>query len=779
MREVFWLVDVSAEQVNGLDEVWIWGVTRDGKRCIFRCLNQKQRFYVVVGSDADLDRALSIVRDLPGVVECKPVVKRSFGDERKAVEVSCIPSKADDVIKAVKSRVFNGELFEDDIRLSNRFLLDNDISPSSWYEAEVEDSDVMFRDGIDKVYVLKSIRRVETASNPNLRIVGVDFIYYSDKGSPKPDRSPIVAISIAKSNGENIQFSGGEYEVLKSFIDVIKAFDPDVIVGFKLNVFHWSFLLKRCGRYGLKLEVGKIGYEPHQSLYGHFSVAGRVNFDLKEYADEIAELERGTIEELAEYLGFRVDVKPVDEFYHSEYWADDGRRSILLKYSMWRAKTYLDVFNIISDYVFSLSAITGIPADHVFTAAAGFRLENFLMREAVKHGELIPKVKGKVFPSYPGGKVLTPRMGLHEGIAVVDFKAMYPSLMLKYNISPDTVKPLPCVGFKNVIKVEDANTCIVQDRKGFFTHILETAVRERERVRMEMSKYPKDSVEYRFLDSAQRILKVLANAMYGYMGWIGARWYLKEGAETVASLGRKVISETIRKASELGLEIIYGDTDSIFIKYDEGRIGKLLEWINKDLGLEAKIDKVYSRVVFTEAKKKYAGIASDGVLDIVGLEAVRGDWCRYAKETQKALVEKLLKGESRSRLIDFVRDRVAKLRSGQVDLESLIIWRQLAKRLEEYEVNAPHVVVAYSLKEDGWILDRGDYIGFVVTRGAGPIYTRAKHYSKTSVSEADLEYYVEKQLIPVCSRILEAVGVREKDLEKLIKSAGRGLESFF
>lgn len=778
MKKVFWLVDVSAEQVNGLDEIWIWGLTRNGERCIFRCLNQKQKFYIVVNG-MDPDKVLNIVKEIPGVTGCRLTTKRSFGDVRDAIEVLCIPSKTEDIIKTVKSRVFNGELFEDDIRFSNRFLLDNDVSPSSWYEAEVEDSDITFGDGVDKVYILKSMSKIDIASNPSLKVVGIDVIYYSDRGSPKPERNPIVAISIAKSDGETLQFSGDEVEVLKSFIETIKRFNPDVIVGFKMNTFHWPYLLKRCSKLGLRLEVAKINNEPHQSLYGHFSVAGRINFDLKEYADEIVELERGTIEELARYLGVEIDAEPVDEFYHSTYWVDEGRRGILLKYSMWRAKTCLAVFNIISDYVFSLSAITGMPADYVFTAAAGFRLENFLMREAVKQGELIPKVKGKVFPSYPGGRVLTPRMGVHEKVAVVDFKAMYPSLMLKYNISPDTVKPLPCSGFKNVIKVEEANTCIVQDRKGFFTHILETAVRERDRVRREMDKYPKDSVEYRFLDSVQRTLKVLANAMYGYMGWIGARWYLKEGAETVTSLGRRVISETIRKASELGLDVIYGDTDSIFIKYDEAKIGKLLEWINRDLGLEAKIDKIYERVIFTEAKKKYAGITTDGALDIVGLEAVRGDWCSYAKEIQKALVERLLKGESKNSLIDFVRDKVARLRSMQVNLMSLVIWKQLAKKLEEYEVNAPHVVVAHTLKEEGWAVDRGDYIGFVVTRGTGPIYTRAKHYSKTSLNEVDLEYYVEKQLIPVCARILEVVGVKERDLEKLIKSAGRGLESFF
>jgi len=779
LKRKFWLIDVSAENVGGSDEIWIWGLTKEGKRCVLREKRQKQRFYLAFDEKEEAKKALRAIKGIPGVISCKLVDKRSFGVDKKAVEIICNPSDMDAVVKGVKKVKGRGEMFEEDIRFSNRFLLDNDISPSSWYEAEVEESDFKVSNGIDETLILKSMRKLSLTTNPKLKIMGVDFVYFSEKGSPDPEKSPLIIVSIAMDNGKTLQFHSDEKDNLNGFIKAIKRYDPDVIVGFRTNSLHWQFLMRRSEKNGMKLEVGRLGNVPHQSLYGHFSIAGRINFDLRDYAEEIAAIQRNTLEELAEYLGVEIDVEPVDEFLHSSYWLEESKREKLLNYSLWRAKACLRIFQIISDYVFSLSSITGIPSDYVFAAAPGFRLENYLMRAAVKFGELIPKVKEKRAPTYPGGKVLSPKKGVHEGIAVVDFKAMYPSLMLKYNISPDTVKSLPYEGEGEVITVEEAGTYIIQDRKGFFTGILENVVRERDKIKKELKRYPRGSPEYRFLDATQKTLKVLANAMYGYMGWIGARWYLREGAQTVTALGRRVITQTIEKAREMGLEVIYGDTDSLFIKYDEVKVGELLDWINKDLGLEAKIDKIYERVIFTEAKKRYAGLTVDGEIDIVGLEAVRGDWCRYAKETQKALLEKLLKGERKNDLLSFVRERVVKLKRKQVDLMDLVIWKQLAKKLDEYEVNAPHVVVASRLVKNGWRIDKGDFVGFVVVRGIGPIYSRAKHYSEATIDELDFNYYIDNQVIPVCARVLSSIGIKGKELKSMVKAADFGMEAFF
>ncbi len=769
MEKKFWILDLSAEKVKDEDEIWIWSIGEDGERAVLRVKVEGQRFYVV--PKADPLEAARKISNISGVISAQVVEKRLFGEKVSAVEVLCKPSKIEDVSKAVKDL---GTSYEDDLRLSVRFILDNDIKPASWYKCFVE-QDGKGGNGVNCTYRLIRMEKTEELAAPKLRVVGLDFLYEPKIGTPIPERDPVVAISIARDDGVKRQFTGEEKSIIKAFIEEVEGYNPDVIVGYRLNTSHWPYLLIRAKKLGIKLEVGRLKTEPHQSVYGHFSIAGRINFDLKDYAREITELERGTLEELARFLGLPQPKLQLDEFLYPKYWKED--REKVLEYSMWRASASLSIFQTISDHIFTMSSITGVPPDYVFSAAAGYRLENYLMEAAVRIGELIPKPVERALPTYPGGKVLTPEKGIHENVAVIDFKAMYPSIMLKYNISPDTVKRAPCP--KGFLFIEEAGTCIAQDRKGFFTEVLERAVKEREAVRDIMKKYPKDSREYRFLDAMQRTLKVLANAMYGYMGWTGARWYLREGAETVTALGRRTITEAIEKAKELGLKVVYGDTDSLFVKYDKEKVDRLLSWIERELGLEAKLEKIYKKVIFTEAKKKYAGLTIDNVLDLVGLEAVRGDWCKFAKDTQRVIADLLLRGASKDRVISVFRERITELRNKNVDLLDLVIWKQLAKRIDEYEVSAPHTVVAKELISEGWKVTKGDYIGFVVVKGKGPIHARSKHYSKVDIDEVDIDYYIEKQIVPVCARILNVIGLKEDSLLKIAKTAGMGLESFF
>lgn len=112
--------------------------------------------------------------------------------------------------------------------------------------------------------------------------------------------------------------------------------------------------------------------------------------------------------------------------------------------------------------------------------------------------------------------------------------------------------------------------------------------------------------------------------MYGYCGWLGARWYRREVAESVTAWGgRNLLKTVIEKARSLGLPIIYGDTDSLFVRNISDKVEALIDYINNELGFEVKVDKVYRRVLFTEAKKRYVGLTVSGEIDIVGFEAVR------------------------------------------------------------------------------------------------------------------------------------------------------------
>ena len=155
--------------------------------------------------------------------------------------------------------------------------------------------------------------------------------------------------------------------------------------------------------------------------------------------------------------------------------------------------------------------------------------------------------------------------------------------------------------------------------------------------------HPK-TVEYQVLDARQKAVKILTNAAYGYAGWVGARWYIKPVAEAASAWGRHIILTASQMAQKAGLDVIYGDTDSLFIKYDTAKAEQLQQDIKAELKLDVEIGEVYVRIFFTEAKKRYAGLRQDGSLDIVGLEVIRGDWAEVAKKVQEHVLEIILKG---------------------------------------------------------------------------------------------------------------------------------------
>ncbi|MEM2092325.1 MAG: DNA polymerase domain-containing protein, partial [Candidatus Bathyarchaeia archaeon] len=334
-----------------------------------------------------------------------------------------------------------------------------------------------------------------------------------------------------------------------------------------------------------------------------------------------------------------------------------------------------------------------------------------------------------------------------------------------YNVSPDTYlspeEPEPPSG---VYVAPEVNHRFRREPPGFYREVLSRLLRARDEIRAELKRLNPGSPEYRLLDARQKAVKVIANATYGYAGWIGARWYIKPVAEAVTAWGRYTITSTIKMAKSLGLEVVYGDTDSIFVRYEPKKVEELSKMIEETLGLEIKPDKIYTRILFTEAKKRYCGLMPDGRLDMVGLEVVRGDWANAAKNIQEKVLEIVLKEQSARKAVEYVRRYIMDLRNGRIPYRDLIIWKTLTKPLEEYEVRAPHVEAARMLQREGWALAIGDKIGYVITVGSGKLYERAKPYTLASYGEIDIEYYVENQVVPAAMRILSLFGVREEDL---------------
>jgi len=752
-----WLLDLASGlgEENPIISLWLKG--EDGSTWLLR-REYVPSFYVV----GDLERAASAAKAEGLRLErCSRKLK---GKPVEALRVYAGREDLDAYASKVFGRIKGLEVYEDDLRLTTKYLLETGLKPCSWLDVQAEHSGE--KDGV-RVLEGGEVREAEQAPPPRLRVMAIDFIFFGERGSAQADRDPIRLISLCFDDGARLQLEGDEPEIIRSLLSAIGEKDPDVIVGFGTNRVQWNYLVERAKKLGLRPVVGRLGAEPRGSVHGHVSIRGRLNIDLEDMARDIPELTVETLEELVRFLGLKVELDTVEEYELAEKWRDD--RELVKRYSMQRAEAILKAFESIRDFVFSLSELTRMPADYVLTASAGFRVENYLMSLAVKLGELIPRRGEITHVSYPGGLVKEPIRGMHEDVAVLDFKSMYPSLIIKYNISFDTLS-------EDGENVAPNGYRFRAEPEGFLPRALKTLLEERGKIQAMLKAVPPGSVEAKILDARQRAVKIIANAIYGYTGWAGARWYSREVAEATTAWGREVISSTIRKAEELGMKVIYSDTDSVFLKDHRGKLEKLVEWIEKDLGLEAKLEKVFKRVIFTEAKKRYAGITEDEEIEIVGLEAVRGDWSAIARQAQRETAEVLLRTGDPSLALRKAREYVQQLRSEEVELRKLIIWRQITRSLSEYSATQPHIVVARRLMNEGWKIQPGDKVGYIITRGSGPLYSRAKPYFEVSMDEVDWDYYVEKQVVPACKRVLEAVGVKA---EKILESGERTLMDFF
>jgi len=276
------------------------------------------------------------------------------------------------------------------------------------------------------------------------------------------------------------------------------------------------------------------------------------------------------------------------------------------------------------------------------------------------------------------------------------------------------------------------------------------------------------------------------NSFYGVMGSYGCRFYHPDLPRAITGSGHKLLLGSKDYLEKKNFKVIYGDTDSLFvmlndISVDDGetqgkKVVKELNtyWKNKlkkefkvESYLELEYEKYYKKFIITPArgaeigaKKRYAGLVSkDGneKIEFVGMEFVRSDWTKFAKEFQIELYEKVFKGED---VEDWIREVIQKLKSGKLD-DKLIYRKRLRKEVEDYTKNVPpHARAAKLLNEPR------DVIYYAITQ-RGPIPVELKH------NDFDYDHYIEKQLKSIADSVLSLLGKNFDDI------AGSDQLSFF
>jgi DNA polymerase elongation subunit (family B) len=299
-----------------------------------------------------------------------------------------------------------------------------------------------------------------------------------------------------------------------------------------------------------------------------------------------------------------------------------------------------------------------------------------------------------------GGLILSPKIGLHENVAVLDFESMYPHIIVKHNISYETMSPSPSnQSVEGLIPGLTRETLI---RRLYFKHLRE--------------EYPRGSLEYEWCDQRQRALKELLVCIYGYTGCFANRFSNISCYEEVNRIARENLVKAMNIAVEEGYEVIYADSDSIFVK-KRGATGdeykRLAEAISERLGLPMALEGHYKFMALLSrganprlgAARRYYGVLTDGRLHYRGIELRRHDTPPFIKDLQVRLMEILLDAESIEEIqgsryreaCRYVEEACNRVRRGEIPVEELAVAKALRKPVKDYDGLFPHVVAALQI----------------------------------------------------------------------------------
>jgi len=769
LRLEFWLLDLNHEAHEGRSAIWLWGVTHDNKRVLVIDPNFQAYFYLMPKKGQDvgqLKERIEKEKPHPSIERVIVEQKKRLAEERQVLKILCKePDTLEKCARECAKQPGVEASFEDKLRYSIKYQIEFEIRPCQWYSVEGTESSVDPRKYlVDKVFETTGHpASLPRENNPKLRLLSFSILAISPTGSPSALRDPVRLVTWKNNEGQasTIQSeNNSDEEMIKGLSKIHQKFEPDVDFSFGGNTFDWPYLIKRANLTKAKLSVGRDEGPARQSLYGHFSLTGRANVDLMDFSGDLYDVKIKTVENVAKFLGVEASTPTIDETEYYDRWTGHDRPALVEQIKA-QAASVFNVGEDALDYTLQLSNLSTLPPDQVLAAAVGFRVDSYLMMEAHKLGELIPAREELNIIPYKGAIVLEPSVGLHDSVAVLDFSAMYPSLMVKYNISPDT---LVDTAGEDVFEVPEVGHHFRKNPPGLYKIVLSQLIASRQAAKREAAKTPRGTPEHKILKAREKATKVITNATYGYAGWAGSRWYSREVAESAAALGRDTIHKSIDLAKNLGLKVLYGDTDSLFVEYNEKLVNQFIKEIDKNLGLEINLGQLYKRILFTEAKKKYAGLMDDGELDVVGMEAIRGDWSNLARNVQNEVLRLVLEDANPIRAKSYVTNLVKDLESAKVPKSSLVIWKTLTKRPDEYEVNAPHVEVARKMAKEGWPVSVGDKVGCIMTKKPGKLYQKAEPHFKVSMDQVDYDYYVRNQIVPAAVRVLEVFGIAEEDL---------------
>lgn len=714
------------------------------------------------------------------------------------------------------------KIWESKIKYYQSYIYDRNLLPGMVYkvkngdlvpvifeetEETVANMETIFKDATNEelLYIKEWARLLEYPA-PNFHRVALDIEVYSPIPTRMPDPReaayPIVCVSLYDSNGNkqvlllertglregneilppdvNLKYFSSEERLIAAVFEALWAYP--FVITFNGDDFDLRYLAHRALKLGIKnteipIEVGRrvclLKYGIHIDLYKFFfNRSIQIYAFNKRYRDI-------TLNDVGKALigleKIRLE-KPFGELTYTE----------LAKYCFRDAEITFQLTDfedeLVMKLILVLARISKMPMEDVSRQGVSRWIRNFMHHEHRRKNMLIPNaedilaIKGKATTKaiikgkkYKGAIVVEPTPGVHFNVSVMDFPSLYPSIIKVWNLGYQSILCPHPECRKNLVPDTPHWVCT---KKRALESLLIGSLRDlRVRWYKPRSKDKNLSAELRsWYNLIQGALKVILNASYGVFGAESFDLYCPPVAEATAAIGRHSITQILNQAKNLGIQVLYGDTDSIFLKNpSKEQIEKLSQWTEQELKMSLDVDKVYRYAVFSQRKKNYLGVFEDGSVDVKGLTGKKKHIPLYIKKAFDRMKERLAMvktpedfEKAKKDIAEIVRDCYMRLKRREWEsMEELAFNVVLGEEPDRYTKTTPqHVKAARILQKRGMKLKAGDLISFVkVTKEP-----HVKPVEFATRNEIDVDKYI-AYLHSTFDQVLDALGL---DFDEII-----------
>lgn len=688
--------------------------------------------YIVYLFTRDEDKKLSVVkisnfRPYFYVLDEKGCYVSIFGDRCRKIVVE---SPYDVAILREKY----SQTFEADVHYPNRFLID--------YYDDIIDEVPLRKQWIDLEMCTDSLM-LPDVNNPSDPIISI-CVYDSflDKYVVFAWHKKYKDVTYNSSYNFDVVLCPSEDVMLDLFLRFEKENFPDIMMGWNATLFDFPYLFNRYGaeRFRKISPIYKSGIWKN-GAYNNYYIAGCSLMDYLNMYKHVT-LSSGSRESYSlDYIGkyeLGLPKKELPGVINRKLWDDYLDKIIQYNKRDVEIMVKIDEKLSIVNYFNTIRRIARCRFDDVFLNSV---VVDCYLLGLVRNRYVLPTKKKHDKSDYEGAFTKNPEVGVHNWVAVFDAASLYPSILITFNISPETVD-----------KNGDIDIDGIKFRSnpvGLYPEACIKMINFRKILKEKMKKYEINSDEYNRLKLYEQSVKFLTNSIYGYSAYSGSRLYSIDVARAVTYVGREYTKWVGATVQGLGYRFIYGDTDSVYVNLKNTNLndcineGKYIQkFVNdrsnefvrrfgaKESYLNLKFEGIYEKIFFI-TKKKYVGfkVWNDeqvcNIFETKGVEARRSDVPEIGRQFLKDLYMMILSGATKEKVDEFVMDFVEKIK--KLD-PSELGFPCGVKNIDTYKNVPIHVrALLYSMKYKFDVFRAGEKIKYIFVRSV------PEGYEKTDV----------------------------------------------